>query len=52
MILIFELDRDINEIKLWEKNQERSDDFFVSYRVNGRTHRPILECTHFLSTQK
>ena len=26
--------------------------FLKSYRVNGRTHRPILECTHFLSTQK
>lgn len=30
------------------------DRAFESYRVNGRTYRPILECTHFyfLSTQK
>jgi len=32
------------------------DETFKGYRVNGRTtggtHWPILECTHFLSTQK
>lgn len=37
VLAIFKLDRDINEIKLWEKNPERSDDLIVSYRVNGRT---------------
>ena len=34
------------------KISAQSDLFLKSYRVNGRTHRPILECTHFLSTQK
>lgn len=33
-VLIFKLDRDLNEIELWKKI-EKLDDFFVSYRVNG-----------------
>ena len=34
------------------KISAQSDVIVKSYRVNGRTHWPILECTHFLSTQK
>jgi hypothetical protein len=56
IILILELDRDIHETNLCAKLQLNLISFFKSYRVNkrtdGRTYWPILECTHFLSTQK
>ena len=37
IILIFERGRDIWETSLWAKIRRRSDDFWKSYRVNGRT---------------
>ena len=36
-MLLFELDRDLSQIQLWKKDISKSDDFFESYRVNGRT---------------
>jgi hypothetical protein len=56
ILLIFELDRDLYEIILCTKFHVNRIKSFRNYRVNGRTagrtHWPILECTHFLSTQK